>query len=77
MPQELNDMQEVALTGFDKYGLSATLQFTSEDYPSGGMTTYLVRGMVSVLVKVAFFSVVRGAICRQVECLFLLRAYIV
>lgn len=46
-PQELNKVQEAKIVGFDDFGLSATVQFTSAGNPAGSMTTYLVRGMVS------------------------------
>lgn len=68
MSQELSTMEEAAISGFDEYGLSATVQFTSEDYPSGSMATYLVRGMVSCLVRLPFslWSVVRFVIKMNV-----------
>lgn len=46
--QELHMNQEASLVDFDNEGLSATVQFYSEDMQEGSMTTYLTRGMVSI-----------------------------
>lgn len=43
------------MTEFDKYGLSTTVQITSEDNPEGSMTTYLVRGMVRLQLIIVYF----------------------